>query len=54
MSSKLQNTLLDNKNTSLTQYIFMNLPNLNYNIIVEDMKKTFANISLFELAKIQS
>lgn len=53
MSSKLQNTPLDNMNTSLTSDISVILPALDYNIM-EDMKKTHANISLFEFAKIQS
>lgn len=53
MISKLHNTLLDNTNTHFTLETSVSLPPLDYNII-DDMKKTRANISLFELAKIQS
>lgn len=53
MSSKLQNTPPDNTNTNLIPNTLVILPALDYKI-VEDMKKTRANISLFELAKIQS
>lgn len=52
MSSKIQNTLSKSMNTSLTPDISVILPALDYNI-VEDMKKTHANIYLFELANIQ-
>lgn len=52
MRSKIQNTPLDSMNASLTHDISMSLPTLDYNI-VEDMKKAHANISLFELSKIQ-
>jgi len=53
MRNKLQNNLLDNMNIHSTLETSVNLPHLDYNI-VDDMKKTRANISLFELAKIQS
>ena len=50
MSSKLQNTLPDYTNTSLTVDTSVSLPTLDHNIM-ENMKKTCVNISLFELAK---
>lgn len=53
MSSKPQNTSLENMNTSLTLDISVSLPTLDYNIM-EYMKKTHANISFFELVNIQS
>lgn len=53
MSSKLQNTFLDNTNIYSTPDTSVILPPLDYKI-VDDMKKTWENISLFELAKIQS
>lgn len=51
MSSKLQNALPDNTNTLLPSGNSMSLLALDYNI-VEDMKKTRANISLCELIKL--
>jgi len=53
MSGKLQNTPPDNTNILSTPNTLVSLPPLEYDII-DDMKKTLANISLFELAKIQS
>ena len=53
MRSKLQNTPSYNMNTHFTPDTLMSLPPLDYNI-VDDMKKTRANINLFKLAKIQS
>lgn len=53
MSSNLQNTPLDNTNIRSTLDTSVSLPPLDYNII-DDMKKTRVNISLFELANIQS
>lgn len=53
MSNKFQNTPLDNTNTCSTPYTLVSLPPLDYNI-VDDMEKDRVNISLFELAKIQS
>jgi len=52
MSIKLHNTPPDSTNMSLTSDILVSLPTLDYNIM-EDMRKACANISLFELAKIQ-
>jgi len=51
MSKKLHNTPLDNTITSVTPETSVSLPPLDYNI-VDDMNKTRANISLFELYKI--
>jgi len=51
MSSKLQNTLSDNMDICSTLDTSVSLPPLDYNI-VEDMKKNWVNISLFELDKI--
>ncbi len=51
MSNKLQNTPLENTNISPTPNTSVILPPLDYNI-VDDMKKTWKNISLLELAKI--
>jgi len=53
MSNKLQNTLPDNMNIYSTPNTLVSLPPLDYNI-VDVMKETRANISLFELVKIQS
>jgi len=53
MSSKLQNTPPDKVNISLSPNTSVIIPPMDYNI-VDDMKKTRANISLCELAKIQS
>ena len=50
MSNKLQNTLSDNTNICSTPDTSVSLPPLDYNI-VDDMKKTRANISFFKLAK---
>lgn len=46
MSSKLQNTPLDNMNISHTPDTSVRLPPLEYNI-VDDMKKTHMNIIFF-------
>jgi len=51
MSSKLKNILLNNMNSSLTPDTSVSLPPVDYKIM-DNMKKTHANISLFELAKI--
>lgn len=53
MGSKLQNTLPDNTNIRSTPDTSVSLPPLDYNI-VDDMKKTRVNMSLFKLAKVQS
>lgn len=53
MRSKLQNTPLDNTNINPTPDTLVSLPPLDYKI-VDGMKKTWANISLFKLAKIHS
>ena len=53
MNNKLQNTPPDNMNIRSTPNTSVGLPPLDYNIF-DDMKKTQANISLFELAKILS
>lgn len=53
MSSKLQNTSPNNMNIYSTPDTLVILPPLNNNI-VDNMKKNRVNISLFELAKIQS
>jgi len=49
VSRKLQNTSPNNTNISPTLDTSMSLPTLDYNI-VDDMKKTWVNISLFKLA----
>lgn len=51
--NKLQNSLPDNTSICSTPDTSVILPPLDYNI-VDDMKKTKVNISLFELAKVQS
>ena len=48
MSRKIQNTLSDNTNISIT---LVSLTPMDYKI-VDDMKKTPTNINLFELDKI--
>lgn len=53
MSNKLQNTLPNNTNIYSILDTFVSLRPLDYNIFV-DMKKNYANISLFKLANIQS
>lgn len=53
MSIKFQNTPPNDMNIRSTPNTSMSLPPLDYNI-VDDMKKNRANISLFELARIQS
>ena len=50
-SNSLQNTPSDSTNTSFPLYKSVSLPTLDYNI-VEDMKKTRENISLYELTKL--
>ena len=51
MSSKIQDTPPDRTNTSLPRENSVSLLALDYNI-VEDMKKTRGNISLYELTKL--
>lgn len=53
MSIKLQNTPPNITNTSLPLDNSVSLPSLDYNI-VEDMKKTRAKISLYELTNLTS
>lgn len=53
MSSKLQNTPPDNMDIRSTPDTSVRLPPMEYNI-VDDMNKNQVNISLFELAEIQS
>jgi len=53
MSSKLHKTPPDITDIHSTMDTPVSLPPLDYNI-VDNMKKTQANINLFELAKVQS
>lgn len=53
MRNKLQNTLSNNTNIHPTSNASVSLPPLDYNNF-DYMKKTRANISLFELDKIHS
>lgn len=53
MSRKYKRNPLETMNSSPATNTVVSLPTLDYDI-VEDIKKTHANISLYELTKIMS